>query len=160
MILYGKYQNSRLTLLRSNSQTFLLMKVVQKLKTTLTKHSINNRFELQSTFYIFGYIRLNRTFMNMVVQNKRLRVIVLTVALLLLIPLIAMQFTDGVNWTLIDFVGAGALLLGTGLMCELVVRKVNKIRYRIALCAILLVALLLVWLELAVGIFSTPFAGQ
>ena len=96
----------------------------------------------------------------MIMQNKRLIGIILTVAILLLIPLIAMQFTDEVNWTLADFVVMGVLLLGTGLTCELVLRKVKKIGQRIALCAVILVALLLIWMELAVGIFGTPFAGS
>jgi len=96
----------------------------------------------------------------MILQNKRLTGIVLTVALLLLIPLIAMQFTGEVNWSLFDFVAAAVLLLGTGLLCELVMRKVKKINYRIAICAALLAALLLVWLELAVGIFGTALAGH
>ena len=98
--------------------------------------------------------------MNMIVQNKRLMVIVLTVAFLLLTPLIAMQFTDQVNWSSFDFVVAGVLLLGTGLLCEVVMRKVKKTNNRIAICAVLLAALVLIWLELAVGIFGTPFAGQ
>lgn len=93
-------------------------------------------------------------------KNKRLIGIVLTVVLLLLIPLIAMQFTDEVNWTLLDFVVMGVLLLGTGLLCELVLRNVRKIGYRIVLCGALLAALILIWLELAVGIFGTPFAGS
>ena len=96
----------------------------------------------------------------MIMQNKRLIIIVLTVVLLLLIPLIAMQFTDEVNWTLFDFIVAGVLLLGTGLMCELVMRKVNKIRLRIAICAALLTMLLLIWAQLAVGIFGTPLSRQ
>ena len=93
-------------------------------------------------------------------QNKRLIIIVLTSAILFLIPLIAMQFTDEVNWTLFDFVIGGVLLLGTGLLCELVIRKITKIKYRFALCVALLVVLLLIWAELAVGIFGTPFGGQ
>ena len=93
-------------------------------------------------------------------QNKRLIGIVLTAAFLLLIPLIAMQFTDEVTWTLSDFVVAGVLLLGTGLLFELILRTVRKIEYRIAICGALLVALVLVWLELAVGIFGTPLAGS
>ena len=93
-------------------------------------------------------------------QNKRLFIIVLTVALLLLIPLIAMQFTDEVNWTLLDFVVAGVLLLGTGLLCELVMRKVNKIRLRIAICLAILAMLLIIWAELAVDIFETLLSGQ
>jgi peptidoglycan/LPS O-acetylase OafA/YrhL len=93
-------------------------------------------------------------------QNKRHIGIVLAVALLLLIPLIAMQFTDGVNWSLFDFVIMGVLLLGTGLMCELVIRTVNNKDYRIGILAVILVALFLIWAELAVGIFGTPFAGS
>ncbi|NCQ18979.1 MAG: hypothetical protein GW805_11710 [Ignavibacteria bacterium] len=93
-------------------------------------------------------------------KNKRLLIILTIVTLLLLIPLIVMQFTDEVNWTLADFIVAGVLLLGTGLLCELVVRKVTKIEYRIALCIVILGAFLLIWAELAVGIFGTPFSGH
>jgi bacteriorhodopsin len=96
----------------------------------------------------------------MLIQNKRLIGILVTVAILLLIPLIAMQFTNEVKWGPFDFAVAAALLLGTGLLCELVIRKVRTVRYRIILCVVLLTALFLVWLELAVGIFGTPFAGQ
>ena len=56
----------------------------------------------------------------MITQNKRLFGIVISVAILLLIPLIAMQFSDQVNWKLADFVIAGVLLFGTGLICEFV----------------------------------------
>ncbi|MDA3812635.1 MAG: hypothetical protein PF570_00110 [Candidatus Cloacimonetes bacterium] len=96
----------------------------------------------------------------MIMQNKRLIIIGLTSVILLLIPLLAMQFTDEVNWTGFDFVVAGVLLLGTGLMCELVIRKVNKIKYRIAICVAFLVVLFLIWSELAVGIFGTQLSGQ
>ncbi len=93
-------------------------------------------------------------------KNKRIIGVVITVALLLLIPLVAMQFTDEVNWTLMDFAAMGVLLLGTGLMCELVMRKVTEIKYRVGICLAILAAFLLVWIELAVGIFGTPFAGS
>ena len=96
----------------------------------------------------------------MIMQNKRLIGIVLTVAFILLIPLIAMQFTNEVDWKLADFVIMGILLLGTGLLCELVIRKVKKIEHRILICGAILVVLFLVWAELAVGIFGTPFAGS
>ncbi len=96
----------------------------------------------------------------MIMQNKRLIIIILTSAILLLIPFIAMQFTDEVNWSLFDFLVAGALLFGTGLLCELAIRKINKMKYRIAICVVLLVVFLLIWAELAVGIFGSPFSGQ
>lgn len=96
----------------------------------------------------------------MIAQNKRLFAIVLTVALILLLPLVAMQFTDEVDWKLLDFMIMGVLLLSTGLMIELVIRRVRNMDYRIGIIAIILLALFLIWAELAVGIFGTPFAGS
>lgn len=93
-------------------------------------------------------------------QNKRLIGILLAVPFLLMIPLIAMQFTDEVNWTLSDFIIMGILLLGTGLICELVIRSVKNSTYRIALCIVVLFLLFLTWAELAVGVFGTPFSGS
>jgi peptidoglycan/LPS O-acetylase OafA/YrhL len=92
--------------------------------------------------------------------NKRLSIFVLIVIIILLMPLIAMQLTDEVNWTVLDFVVAAALLLGGGLLCELTVRKVKQTKYRIPICVVLLLLLLLIWAELAVGLFATPFSGQ
>jgi len=82
------------------------------------------------------------------------------VAVLLLIPYGAMRFTDEVNWTPIDFITAGVLLLGTGLACEFVLRIVKKARYRIVICAAILFMLFIIWAELAVGIIGTRFAGS
>ena len=66
-----------------------------------------------------------------------------------------MQLTDEVTWTLFDFVVMGILLLSTGLLCELIIRKVSKTKHRIVLCVALLGVFLLVWAELSVGIFGT-----
>jgi phosphatidylserine synthase len=96
----------------------------------------------------------------MLAQNKRLLGIVITVTILLLIPFTAMQFSNEVNWSLVDFVVAGTLLLGTGMLCELVMRKVKNTRYRLVILAGIILALLLIWIELAVGLFGTPFAGS
>lgn len=96
----------------------------------------------------------------MINKNKRIITILLSIGLLLFIPLVAMQFTHEVNWTFADFAVMGVLLTGTGLMCELVLRKVPKLKHRILLCVSLLITLLLVWAELAVGIFGSPFAGS
>ena len=93
-------------------------------------------------------------------KNKRLKFILLTIEFLLLIPLIAMKFTNEVNWTLFDFVVAGFLLLGTGLIFDLVIRKIKNIKFRIAISVVLLIVLLLIWAEFAVGIFGTPLSGN
>jgi hypothetical protein len=93
-------------------------------------------------------------------KNKRLKIIIAVVASILLIPFCAMQFTDEVAWTSYDFVVMGILLLGTGLLIELVLRKVTGIKPRILLLMAIIAAFLLIWIELAVGIFGTPFAGS
>jgi hypothetical protein len=75
-------------------------------------------------------------------------------ALLLLVPLIAMQLTREVNWTLSDFAIMGALLFSAGLLFDLVVTKVRDNTRRIILGAAVVAAFLYVWAELAVGIFT------
>ena len=93
-------------------------------------------------------------------KNTRLIIILASVTVILLIPFIAMQFTNEVDWSVSDFAIMGVLLYGTGLLCELVLRKVKSVRNRILICAALVIAFLLVWAELAVGIFGTPLAGS
>lgn len=93
-------------------------------------------------------------------KNKRLFIILSAVVILLLIPLIAMQFTNEVDWRILDFAIMGVLLLGTGLICEFVMRKVKGIKNRIIICGAILFAFFLIWAELAVGTIGTPFAGS
>jgi hypothetical protein len=93
-------------------------------------------------------------------KNKRLTIILISAGILLLIPLIAMQFTDKVNWTFFDFIAMGTLLLVTGIILEVVLRKVKQTKYRILFCVLVIGAFLLIWAELSVGIFGTPFAGH
>lgn len=80
--------------------------------------------------------------------------------ILLLVPFTAMQLTDAVNWGPVDFVVMGVLLLFTGTTIELVMRAVAGPVPRIIGVAVVLAAFLLIWAELAVGIFGTPFAGS
>lgn len=96
----------------------------------------------------------------MIVEKKRFRIILLVVAFLLLIPFVAMQFSDEVNWTAIDFVIAGLLLLGAGLMLDLVLRKIKNTKYQIIIIVAILMLLLLIWAELAVGISDTLLKGN
>lgn len=86
-------------------------------------------------------------------KRKHFLIVVSVVFAILLIPLIAMQFTDEVNWTALDFIVAGSLLFVTGLAFELTIRKVKKRKNRILLLAVILLVFLLIWVELAVGIF-------
>ena len=88
-------------------------------------------------------------------RGSRWRIAVWAVAsLILLLPLVAMQFTDEVNWDVADFAFAGALLIGTGITYELAVRKTGDTAYRAAVGVALAAAFILVWLSLGVGIIG------
>ena len=89
-----------------------------------------------------------------IIQNKRRVIIVLIPAILLLIPLVAMEFTDEVNWDLFDFVIMGTVLLAIGVLYERGIRKSKKTVYRIALGTALVGAFLLFWVNGAVGIIG------
>ena len=93
-------------------------------------------------------------------KNRRLLIIVIIIGVLMFIPLIAMQFTNELNWDLADFILMGILLLCTGFACELVLRNISSTKNKIVMCAIILAIFLIIWAELAVGIFGTPIAGS
>ncbi len=92
--------------------------------------------------------------------NKRILLLFAAVIGILSIPLIAMQLTNEVNWTAFDFLIMGILLFGTAIIIELIIRNVKTLKARIILCAVVVFILLIIWAELAVGIFGTPFAGN
>jgi hypothetical protein len=73
--------------------------------------------------------------------NRSVVRVALATACVLLVPLVAMQITDEVDWTLADFVLAGALLGGSGLLLELAARKPGNVAYRVAAVAIGLAAI-------------------
>jgi hypothetical protein len=92
---------------------------------------------------------------NSIMQNNIFR-IALGTALILVIPLVAMQLSDQWNWDLFDFAFMGTLLFGTGLAYELVARKMSNIAYRAAVGGAVVAAFLLVWVNAAVGIIGEP----
>ena len=93
-------------------------------------------------------------------KNKRLIIILSLLTLVLFIPLIAMQFTDEVNWDIADFIVMGILLYTVGFLCEFALRKIRNVDNRIFIIGLIVVLFLLIWAELAVGIFGSPFAGS
>ena len=95
-----------------------------------------------------------------ILNNKDFATVFFVTAAILLVPLVAMQFSDDWNWDLSDFVTIGILLVSTGLLIALASRKINNINYRAAAIIALVVSLLLIWTELAVGLFGSPLAGS
>ena len=86
--------------------------------------------------------------------RKALSIVAAITALLLLIPLLGMQFTSHFEWGPEDFVLAACLLFGTGAAMVLVHRHVERMSHRVALIGVLALALAAVWAELAVGILT------
>lgn len=84
-------------------------------------------------------------------MNNILRFALITIGILL-IPLVAMQFTDQVVWTLSDFVFAGCVLFGTGLIYEFGSRRIKKKSHKMFFGIALLLALIAFWIESATGI--------
>ena len=81
------------------------------------------------------------------------RVAAATLALLL-IPLLAMQFSHEVSWGWGDFAAAAILLWTAGSAYSLAARRARTPRRRGLVAVGILAVLALVWAELAVGLFS------
>lgn len=78
---------------------------------------------------------------------------------LLLIPWLAMKFSDKVDWSAFDFMVMGFLLLSLGLGLHVVWIKGKNFKQRNILIILLIFLFILIWAELAVGLFGTPFSG-
>lgn len=98
--------------------------------------------------------------MQLTSDFRRLGYFLLGIAVLLLIPFLAMQFTEEVNWSGGDFLMMGGLLFLFAVGIEAMLQATKQTRTRILLGLFLLVLFLLIWAELAVGIFGSPFAGS
>lgn len=75
-------------------------------------------------------------------------------ALLLMVPLVAMQFTAEVKWGAEDFAAAALLIGGLGLVIEVAVARLRVPLWRMAAIGLAVLAFLAIWAELAVGIFD------
>jgi hypothetical protein len=72
--------------------------------------------------------------------------------LLLLTPLVAMQFTEEVQWTTGDFLFFGALLATAGLLLEWLLRLRADRAWRLAAGFTVLAGFVLIWAQGAVGL--------
>ncbi len=76
-------------------------------------------------------------------------------ASLLMVPLVAMQFTDEVKWDGADFIFAGVMLSIACGTYELAARVTGSVAYRVAIGIAVIAAFLLIWINLAVGIIGS-----
>lgn len=76
-------------------------------------------------------------------------------AFLLLLPLVAMQFTTEVDWDETDFLVMGAMLAIACGTVELAMRASGEATYRLGAIVAVGAGFLLVWINLAVGIIGS-----
>lgn len=74
--------------------------------------------------------------------------------LILLVPMLAMKFTDQVDWSASDFIIMGALLFGVGMAYTLTTMGEPNIVYRVAMALGLGGTLFMIWANLAVGLIG------
>ena len=90
---------------------------------------------------------------DLIFQNSIFIQIALATAAILLILFVAMQFTSEVRWNEMDFIVMGSLLFGMASLFVLAARRVSR-RRRVLVAMIFLAALVYIWAELAVGVFT------
>ena len=93
-------------------------------------------------------------------QTSKYFVLVIIILSILSIPLIGMQFSTEVNWSVLDFVIAATLLFSTGLLSMKLYTKIKTYKYYLVILILVLLAFILLWTELAVGIYNSPISGS
>jgi ABC-type cobalt transport system substrate-binding protein len=92
--------------------------------------------------------------------QKNTAIILTIVGIILLIPFIAMQFTQEVNWGIMDFVVGASILLIFGFAIDYTRHCLRRSKSLKLMIAGILIVLLILWAELAVGIFGSPLSGN
>jgi len=80
--------------------------------------------------------------------------------LLLLLPLLGMFISDEINWSFFVFIIMAVLILTLSFSIKQLFNTTKKLKYRIIGISLILLVFIMIWAELAVGIFGTPFAGN
>ena len=71
-----------------------------------------------------------------------------------------MTITDEINWSPFDFIITGSLLILLSIGINFVSHQTKNFKNRVLYIGILVLIFILIWAELAVGIFGTSFAGN
>lgn len=82
-------------------------------------------------------------------------------AIVLSLPALAMSLgAEGVDWSISDFIVMSGLLAVFGFTIEAFARLFPSWPARLATMSLALLIVIAIWVELAVGVFGTPFAGS
>ncbi|MDA7558076.1 hypothetical protein N8768_02840 [Flavobacteriaceae bacterium] len=93
-------------------------------------------------------------------KNHPILIGVIIIILLLSIPLITMQFNNNVIWSVADFILAGIIIFSVTQLILVLLKTTKHPKIKVILVTLIIALFLLIWIELAVGIFGTPVAGN
>ena len=79
--------------------------------------------------------------------------------LVLLVPLVGVIFYE-LDWSRLDFLVMASLILLLSILINLILYYMDSIKLKLLLVFIVAILFLLIWAELAVGVFGTPLAGD
>lgn len=85
---------------------------------------------------------------------KPLIIVALVTGIILLVPLIAMQYTREVNWGVGDFIIMGVLLFSTGAALVILTAYSNNVIHKVAMVFAIGATFLMIWSNLAVGLIG------
>ncbi len=88
-------------------------------------------------------------------KSKNILIVGVLTIVILSVPLIAMQFTDEVKWSVTDFLLMGTLIFGAGITFQWFSSRGSSLLYRIAVGISVLAVFLLTWANLAVGVIGS-----
>ncbi len=96
----------------------------------------------------------------MTLEKQKTTIIFAVPALLIITAFFGNLFIEGWSWSPSDFIIAAVLLFGTAFFINLVIISKKALLFKLIVCFVILLVLALIWIELAVGIFGSPFAGS
>lgn len=86
-----------------------------------------------------------------------IRDVVVFTAVMLMIPLIAMRFDNGADWTSFDFIVAGLLIAVASFVMDVVIRGQNK--YKVLISFMIFLGFVVLWAQLSVGVVTQFWDG-
>ncbi len=93
--------------------------------------------------------------------SRAVTIVAMVTLTLLSVPLIAMQFTNEVDWSVFDFFIMGILIFGTGVSYVVLTHFTSSLIYRLAVAGAIGTTFLMIWANLAVGLIGGgPHAGN
>ena len=98
--------------------------------------------------------------MTILSEYKRFLSFLIASIILLAIPSIANNNAIFFNWTTYDFVIAGIILISLSIGIEVIIRSIKKKKNKPLLIFLLSAIFILLFIEIAVGVFGSPLAGN